>query len=305
MPAAPPTRASPTRSAPTPSPPRCRASSTSARPTSSTASSTGLAGRLDRPACRCSARARFTDKLFPAAEHRRMVERLKATEPGLPGPGVLRRLQPLRPDQAQGVRRRLRRRPPRVHATPTTRSGDLNADPPSRPRPRAGVTTRLNRFIDHYAEPPANTGEPAPALRRDRRRCRSARGNAASLGVPADEPGPRFTAPSFAALGARTRCRSARPGTQATTNPVPGPTRTPRTPTRWATSRPTAARCPVESPPAAWPGRPGRGHLRLRGARRATSPCSARPAWWSRTPAPARRTQLNARLYDLHPTASR
>ena len=115
-------RARRTRSAPTPSPPRCRASSTSARPTSSRASSPGLAGGPVDPVPVFSA-GTFTDKLFPAAEHRRMVERLKQA-PGpdaeLPGPGVLRRLQPLRPDQAQGVRRRLRHRPPRLRATRTT-----------------------------------------------------------------------------------------------------------------------------------------------------------------------------------------
>ncbi len=82
------------------------------------------------------------------------------------------------------------------------------------------MTSAAERFIDHYADPPANTGEPAPSFDVTGA-LQVCPGNASSLGRDTDEPGPRFTAASFAALAPNSLQVSA-PGTQATTNPVPG-----------------------------------------------------------------------------------
>ena len=90
--------------------------------------------------------------------------------------------------------------------------GNVNATPAA--LVRTGATTRLNRFIDHYAQPPGNPSEPQPAFN-----------VTASLQVcpqnagsqPADEPGETFTAGSFAALAPNT-LRIDMSGAQTTTS---------------------------------------------------------------------------------------
>lgn len=145
----------------------------------------------------------FTDQLFPAPEHRRMVERLKATVPGYP-------VQEHYGDYNHFVQNKRKEWAdlcgedhhvcdyedyPAAGGGPAR---NLSAAPES-PAREPGVTSRLNRFIDHYAKPPANPGEPAPAfdVTGALQVCPE---NAEQLGVPADEPGPRFTAASFDAL---------------------------------------------------------------------------------------------------------
>ncbi len=137
----------------------------------------------------------FTDKLFPAPEHRRMVERLKATVPGYP-------VQEHYGDYNHFVQNKRKEWADLCGADrhvcvyedyPTgTPSRDLNAAPPSAAR-EPGVTSRLNRFIDHYAKPQGNPSEPAARIRRDRR----------AAGLPAERSGPRryrSTSPARASL---------------------------------------------------------------------------------------------------------
>ena len=94
----------------------------------------------------------FTDKLFPAAEHRRMVERLKASRPGYP-------VQEYYGDYNHFVQNKRKEcadvcgADHHVCAYGDYPGGDLNADPPLRVPCAPGVTSRLNRFIDHYAQP--------------------------------------------------------------------------------------------------------------------------------------------------------
>ena len=104
----------------------------------------------------------FTDKLFPAAEHRRMVERLKAAEPGYP-------VQEYYGDYNHFVQNKRKEwadlcgADHHVCTYADYPGSDLNATPNGQVR-EDGVTSRLNRFIDHYAKPPGNASEPAPAL---------------------------------------------------------------------------------------------------------------------------------------------
>ena len=145
--------------------------------------------------------ATFTDPLFPSYENRRMLNRLRATVPGYP-------IQTYHGDYQHFTRNKAKewgdlcgadRHVCTVADYPSggAAPADFNADPAT--LQRMGVTTRLNRFIDHYADPGANPGEPEPAfdVTASLQACPQ---NAASLGVPADEPGPTFTAPSFEQL---------------------------------------------------------------------------------------------------------
>ena len=79
-----------------------------------------------RSPTRCSRRSR-TGGCQPA----------RSVVPGLPDPAVLRRLPALRPEQGEGVGRHLRRRPPRLRRSPTTRRRLSNADA-RRPRSAPG-----------------------------------------------------------------------------------------------------------------------------------------------------------------------
>ena len=102
----------------------------------------------------------FTDPLFPPVENRRMANRILSAVPELPDPAVLRRLPALRPEQGEGVGRHLRRGPPRLHVR---RLPGRRRQRDSAGLVRTGATTRLNRFIDHYAQPPGNPSQPQPA----------------------------------------------------------------------------------------------------------------------------------------------
>ena len=155
----------------------------------------------------------FTDQLFPNEEHRRMVERLKATSPGYPVQEHYGDYQHFTQNKAKewgdvcgGDRH--------VCTLADFPGGDLDAEPAG--RVRVGVHSRLSDFLDHYVKPPANPSEPAPAfdVTASVQACPETAGQ---LGVPADEPGPEFTAASFGALAPHT-LRARILGTQTTTN---------------------------------------------------------------------------------------
>ena len=237
----------------------------------------------------------FTDKLFPAAEHRRMVERLKDTNASYP-------VQEYYGDYNHFVQTKRKEFADvcgdDVCGYEDYPSGNLNAVPNGRSL-EPGVTSRLNRFIDHYAKPPANTGEPAPSFDVTGA-LQVCPGNASSLGRDTDEPGPRFTASEFAALAPNSLQVSA-PGTQVTTNPVPGANAHAKNADPVGNLATNGGACPVEQSPgglaSAGPGVATydsqaltRDFTMLGQTRVVASHTGTGPA-----------NQLNARLYDLAP----
>ena len=247
----------------------------------------------------------FTDQLFPAAEHRRMVERLKLIRPGYPVQEYYgdynHFVQDKRKEWADlcGADRHVCTYSDYDPDGPTgPRPADLNAPPANLVRD-PGVTTRLNRFLDHYAKPSANPFEPQPSrdVTGSLQVCPQ---NAGDLATPADEPGPRFTAPTFDEL-APNRLTIEATGAQATTN-VAAPNPHARNSDPVANLAANGGRCPVEDSP---------GRLASAGPGVATYDSSALPSAFTMlrmTRVVARHTgsgaeglQLNARLYDLHP----
>jgi hypothetical protein len=154
----------------------------------------------------------FTDPLFPPPEHRRMAERLKATVPGYP-------IQEYYGDYQHFVQNKEKEWVDLCgpSARPCSRKdypgGDLSAAPDG--LRRLGATTRLNRFLDHYAKPQANPAAPPPA--RDVTASLQVCPANASAAFPLDQPGERFTAPRFDDL-APDRLRLRATGAQATLN---------------------------------------------------------------------------------------
>jgi dienelactone hydrolase len=143
--------------------------------------------------------ATFTDPLFTPVENRRMLNRLRSVVPDYP-------IQTYHGDVQHFVQNKAKEwadlcsdhvcevgEYPNGGASPS----DFNSDPAG--LTRTGVTTRLNRFMDHYAKPEANPSEPQPAFNvtASLQVCPQ---NAAGLGVAADEPGPQFNAPTFEEL---------------------------------------------------------------------------------------------------------
>jgi dienelactone hydrolase len=164
--------------------------------------------------------ATFTDPLFPSYENRRMANRLLATVPGYP-------IQIYHGDYQHFTRNKAKEwgdvcgADHHVCAVADYPDGgdspdDFNADPAS--LQRTGITTRLNRFIDNYAEPAANPSEPQPDfdVTASLQVCPQ---NSSDLGIPDDEAGPTFTAPTFEQL-APNILNVDMPGAQSTTSDV-------------------------------------------------------------------------------------
>ncbi len=241
----------------------------------------------------------LTDKLFPAAEHRRMVERLKASVPNYP-------VQEYYGDYNHFVQTKRKEfadvcgADHHVCAYSDYPGGNLNADPPARAL-AAGVTSRLNRFIDFYAKPPGDSSQSQPAfdVTGSLQVCPQ---NAGFLGAKTDEPGPRFVAANFGQL-APNRLTINGPGAQATTsNAGANPHAKRADPV--GNSQTNGGRCVVESSPgglaSAGPGvatydsatLPS--NFTMFGATRAVVPHTPHTGTGSGL-------QLNARLYDLYP----
>jgi hypothetical protein len=149
--------------------------------------------------------ATFTDPLFPPYENRRMLNRLRATVPGYP-------IQTYHGDYQHFTRNKAKEwgdlcgDDHHVCAVSEYPGGgdspaDFNANPTD--LRRTGVTTMLNRFIDHYAQPQANPSQPEPSfdVTAALQVCPQ---NSSALGVPEDEPGPTFSAPTFEELAPNT-----------------------------------------------------------------------------------------------------
>ena len=143
----------------------------------------------------------FTDPLFTSVEHRRMVERLKQTVPGYP-------VQEYYGDYAHFVQDKVKEWADLCGSgtshhicTYQDYSNGLN-NPPAQLF-ATGVTTRLNNFIDYYAGPPgasASLQKPNFDVTASLQTCPIN----ATTANPADEPGPRYTGPSFNDLAPNT-----------------------------------------------------------------------------------------------------
>jgi hypothetical protein len=139
--------------------------------------------------------ATFTDPLFTAVENLRMSNRLERTVFNYP-------IQQYFGDYEHFVQNKAREwgdicgADHHVCNLADYPGGDVNATPSN--LVRTGVTTRLNRFVDHYAQPPSNPGEPQPKF--DVTASLQICPQNASAEFPANEPGPTFNAFKFPLL---------------------------------------------------------------------------------------------------------
>ena len=177
--------------------------------------------------------------------------------------------------------------------------GDLNRDPRQPARSAPGATTPAEPVHRPLRQAARQPGPGHARLRRDR----LAPGLPAErrfLGAAPDEPGPRFTAATFASAGAEPadgrHPRAPGHHQQGRHQPARG-----QRPTRWPTRWPTAPGARSRTHPAAWPAPVPAWPPTTPTRCPATSPCWAQPAWWCPTPGAGSGLQLNARLYDLHP----
>jgi hypothetical protein len=226
--------------------------------------------------------ATFTDPLFGAIEEVRMINRIRKSHKRYPIQAYF------------GDYHHFNNNKDRVWADVCPGGGRCSqADYTANTKPiRIGVTTRLNRFIDHYARPPGAgaVGRPNFGVTAEIQVCRE---TAKILRTPFNRGGPQFTANTLAGLAKRTLKVALRGGgtTLSQVNPNPH----------------AEGADPVLSDGA-------RCHVERRRARRGTATFESRPLRGARTligigrialrfrargnPAGA---QLNARLYDVFP----
>jgi dienelactone hydrolase len=236
--------------------------------------------------------ATFTDPLFPPVENRRMANRLQTVDPGYP-------IQQYFGDYQHFVQNKPKEwgdicgSDHHVCRFSDYPGGDLNATPAG--LVRTGVTTRLNRFIDHYARPPGNAAEPQPDfdVTASLQIC-PLNGN----GQPTDEPGPTFEATSFRALtigtlqldmdGAQTTVNDASPNNHATNSDPVG---------NFAAN---GGKCPVETQPAG----PGVAVYDSDALTTEYTMLGATSVTISYSATSAQGLQLNSRLYDVLPSGT-
>lgn len=137
--------------------------------------------------------ATLTDPLFPPVENHRMHNRLQSST------GNRYPLQAYFGDYQHFVQNKAKEWADLCGADRHICSDDdypnfdFNAAPTS--LVRNGVTSRLNRFIDHYAQPPSNPEAPEPS--HDITVALTVCPQKATEQQPADEPGEAFSAPRF------------------------------------------------------------------------------------------------------------
>ena len=155
--------------------------------------------RIKRPGYRVPIfdAATFGDPLFPSVENRRMINRLLSVAPGYPIQAYFGDYQHFTKNKPKiwadvcGADRHI--------CTDEDYTRGFNQDPPT--LRKLGVTTMLNRFLDHYARPPANPQGPRPDfdVTAETQVCPQT----APAGQPLDESGPRYSAPTFEQLAPR------------------------------------------------------------------------------------------------------
>jgi dienelactone hydrolase len=237
--------------------------------------------------------ATFTDPLFTPVENRRMANRLLETVPGYP-------IQEYFGDYQHFVQNKDKEWGDMCGANHHVCSfadypgGDVNATPSG--LFRTGVTTRLNRFIDHYTAPPGDASQPQPAfdVTASLQICPS---NAPLENTPADEPGPTFNGPTFESLARGELVLQMSGNQQTVNNAEPNP--------HAASSDPVAnqvgnnKQCPVENTPA------GPGVATYESAPLATTQTMIGATKLSIDYAATTGSiQLNSRLYDVFPNGS-
>jgi dienelactone hydrolase len=141
--------------------------------------------------------ATLTDPLFPPLENRRMINRLREVVPDYPVQAYYGDYLHFTQNKAKVWGDVCDSGSGRHVCNSSDFAGDFNSSPAS--LKRLGVTTRLNRFIDHYAQPAGDAGAPQPSfdVTAELQVCPD---TAALLGVPSDESGLQFTAPTFEKL---------------------------------------------------------------------------------------------------------
>jgi predicted acyl esterase len=230
----------------------------------------------------------FTDNLFTAIEHRRMVDRIKSIVPDYP-------VQEFYGDYNHFVQNKAKEwgdvcgADRHVCKLSDYAGNDLNAEPAG--RVLTGVTTRLNAFIDHYVKPQGNPSAPRPAF--DVTGSLLICPQNADAQHPPDEPGDRFTAPTFDQLAPNTLTVTGT-GAQATSSQSSSDHAAQADPV--GNSVANGGRCPTTSTPA--------------GAGNAVYDSGALPSDFTmigltRVTAmhsgAGQSLQLNARLYDVFP----
>jgi hypothetical protein len=235
----------------------------------------------------------FTDPLFTNVEHRRMVRRLKSIVPNYPVQEYYGDYQHFtqNKDKEWGDMCGADHHVCRYSDYP---GGNLNATPNG--LVQTGVTTRLDRFVDHYAVPPGDPNQPTPAF--DVTASLQVCPQNASTGSPVDEPGARFEAPTFGAL-APNHLIIAATGGQTTTSTAADPHASSSDPV--ANQVANGKQCPVDH---------AMGGAPTAGQGVATYDSKPLPHGYTmigRTRVSVAHTgsgsdvQLNARLYDLFP----
>ena len=238
--------------------------------------------------------ATFTDPLFPPVENRRMTNRLRSVVQHYP-------IQTYHGDYQHFTQNK-----PTVwgdlcgtqasHHICTVADypgGDYDSDPPT--LLRTGVTTRLDRFIDHYARPPVDPDQPTPRFNvtAELQVCPE---NAADLGVDPDDPGPQFHAPTFEQLAPNTLHRHLTGNEVTTSEATPNEHAAHADPVFNLVSN--GGKCPVETTPAG----PGVATYTTDPLSHARTMIGATRVATSFQPSPgAKGVELNARLYDVYP----
>ena len=137
--------------------------------------------------------ATLTDPLFPPVENHRMHNRLQASA------GNRYPLQSYFGDYQHFVQNKAKEwadlcgEDRHICADEDYADFDFNEEPTD--LAAIGVTSRLNRFIDHYAQPPSNPAQTAPDF--DVTVALTVCPQKATAESPADEPGERFSAARF------------------------------------------------------------------------------------------------------------
>ena len=234
--------------------------------------------------------ATLTDPLFPPVENLRMSNRIQATVPGYPIKQYFGDYQHFVQNKAKewgdlcGADHH-------VCNLADYPAGDVNAAPTG--LFRTGVTSRLNDFVDHFARPPGNPGEPQPQY--DVTAALQICPQNASAEFPANEPGATFSAGSFFDLAPH-RLRVDVTGTQTTTNNAePNPHASQADPVTNLFIN--GARCPFTSAPAG----PGVAVYDSPALTERATMIGATKVTVDYQASTAEGVQLNARLYDVLP----
>jgi hypothetical protein len=242
----------------------------------------------------------LTDPLFPPVENRQMANRLLSVVPGYP-------IQQYYGDYQHFVQNKAKEwgdicgtaapdySDRHVCQFSDYPGGNVNATPNG--LQRTGATTRLNRFVDHYVQPPGNPSEPQPSfdVTASLQICPQF-----TFGQPADEPGPTFTAARFENL-APVPLTLDFFDTKTTVNPAdPNPHAASGDPVATYLSPPAqTGKCVAETTPAGagvatYESSPLGADVVMLGATRVTIDYSVSPA-----SATAGSYQLDSRLYDV------